>query len=464
MSLRSQLTGLYAIVAGLILLIFGAVTYMLVNVMLIDQVDRTLELTSRQIIQQSRVDATGDIEVLEFPSLDVTSTVFVQVWNTNNQLQISSPNIAKLTTSLDEAGLRSTIPVYESSKIDVAPLRVLTVPLQVEDRKVGVLQVGMYTGIIEATMQALIWVQAAAGLLFISMAAIVGWLMTGQALAPLEKATETALKITKADDLSRRIPNPDRSHNEVGILITAFNQTLDRLEQLFTAQKRFVADVSHELRTPLTVIKGNVGLLRKMKKPDEESLQSIEGEVDRLTRMVGDLLLLAQAETGKLPLDLRPVELDSLMMEVFHQMKVIAGDKIQLQITEMEPVKVMADRDRIKQLYLNLIGNAVKYTPAGGSILISMKQSGKMAKTAITDTGPGIPMEDIPHIFERFYRSDKARTRAADGSSFGLGLSIANWIVKNHGGMIDVSSKENSGTTFLVYLPLLSAEQPPSAK
>jgi two-component system, OmpR family, sensor kinase len=464
MSLRSQLTGLYAIVAGIILLVFGAVTYMLVNVMLIDQVDRSLELTAHQIILQSRVNATGDIEVLEFPSLDVTSTVFVQVWNTTSQLKISSPNIAKLTIPLDAAGLRSTVPVYQSSKINTAPLRVLTVPLQVEDRKVGILQVGMYTGIIEATMQTLIWVQAAAGLLFISMAAIVGWLMTGQALAPLEKATETALSITKADDLSRRIPNPEHSQNEVGILITAFNQTLDRLEQLFTAQKRFVADVSHELRTPLTVIKGNVGLVRKMKKPDEESLQSIESEVDRLTRMVGDLLLLAQAETGKLPLDLRPVELDSLMMEVFHQMKVVAGEKVQLQISEIEPIRVMGDRDRIKQVYLNLIGNAVKYTPAGGTILISMKQSGKMSKTTISDTGPGIPMEDLPHIFERFYRSDKARTRAADGSSFGLGLSIANWIVKNHGGMIDVSSKENNGTTFLVYLPLLIAEQPETAK
>lgn len=454
MSLRTQLTALYAVVASIILVVFGLVTYVLVNVMLVDQLDVSLDQTARQIIQKSRVNAMGDIEVLELPSLDVTSNVFVQVWSTTNQLKISSQNIANLTKPLDEVGIKSNTPIYRNSTVNSASLRVLTVPLVVENRRVGMLQVGIFRGLIDATLRTLIWVLGAASLLFISMAAIAGWLMTGQALSPLEKVTDTALSITNADDLSRRIPNPAHSQNEVGILINAFNQTLDRLEQLFTAQKRFVADVSHELRTPLTVIKGNVGLLRKMKTPDEESLQSIESEVDRLTRMVGDLLLLAQAETGKLPLDIRSVELDSLLMEVFHQMKVITGDRIKFQISEIEPVQIQADADRIKQVYMNILGNAIKYTPAGGTISIAMRQTGKMVKTSISDTGQGIPMQDIPHIFERFYRSDKARTRSTDGSSFGLGLSIAYWIVKNHGGTIDVSSRESVGTTFSINLPV----------
>ncbi len=454
MSLRTQLTSLYAVVAGIILLVFGVVTYVLVNVMLVDQIDLSLDQTARQIIAKSRVNAMGDIEVLELPSLDVTSNVFVQVWSSSNQLKIFSPNIAKLSKPLDTTGLKAIAPVYRDSQVNSASLRVLSVPLSVEGRRVGILQVGIFRGLIDGTLRTLLWVLAIASVVFISMAAIAGWLLTGQAMAPLELVTDTALSISKADDLSRRIPNPAHSQNEVGILISAFNQTLDRLEKLFTAQKRFVADVSHELRTPLTVIKGNVGLLRKMKKPDEESLQSIENEVDRLTRMVGDLLLLAQAETGKLPLAIQPLELDSLLMDVFHQMKVLAGDKIDFQISQIEPLSIMADRDRIKQVYLNLLGNAVKYTPPGGSIRIAMRRTEKMVQTIITDTGPGIPAEDIPHIFERFYRSDKARTRTSDGSSFGLGLSIANWIVKNHGGMVEVSSKEGFGTTFTVYLPI----------
>jgi two-component system, OmpR family, sensor kinase len=453
MSLRTQLTLLYTAVAGTFLLVFGLVIYILINVTLVDQIDNSLEQTARQIINKSRVNAMGDLEVLELPSLDVTSNVFVQLWSTNNQLKTSSPNISRLTKPLDPTGLKSAVPVYRNSEVNSSPLRVLSVPLVVEQRQVGLLQVGIFRGLIDVTLRALIWVLLGTSLLFVTMTTIVGWLMTGQALAPLEKVTEVAIRISNTDDLSSRIPDPDHSQNEIGILINAFNQTLDRLEVLFTSQKRFVADVSHELRTPLTVIKGNVGLLRKMKKPDEESLQSIESEVDRLTRMVGDLLLLAQAETGKLPLDMKPVDLDSLLMEVFHQMKVLAGDKINLQISEMEPVRVQADRDRMKQVYLNLLGNAIKYTPAGGSIVIALRKSGSRVQTVISDTGSGIPAQDLPHIFERFYRSDKARTRSADGSSFGLGLSIAFWIVKNHNGTIDVNSREGSGTTFTVWLP-----------
>lgn len=455
MSLRTQLTALYAFVAGVILAVFGVVTYMLVSVTLVDQIDTSLEQTAVQIIAKSRVNARGDIEVLELPSLDVTSTILVQVWSTNNQLKISSGNISRLTKPLDEDGIKTVRPVYRNTEVNSASLRVLTVPLVVETRRVGILQVGVNRGLIDSSLQTLTWVLAASAMLFSSMAAIASWIMTGQSLSPLEKATETALSITNADDLSRRIPNPNHSNNEVGILINAFNTTLDRLEKLFTAQKRFVADVSHELRTPLTVIKGNVGLLRRMQAPDEESLQSIEDEVDRLTRMVGDLLLLAQAESGKLPLDLRLVELDSLLLDVFHQMKVIAGDRMTLRFNDMEPVRVLADRDRIKQVFLNLVGNAIKYSPAGGTVTISMRISGKMVQTAITDTGQGVPARDLPHIFERFFRSDKARTRSADGSSFGLGLSIAYWIVKNHGGTIEVQSREGVGATFIVFLPVM---------
>jgi two-component system, OmpR family, sensor kinase len=273
-------------------------------------------------------------------------------------------------------------------------------------------------------------------------------------LTPLEKVTLAAMNITNADDLSRRIPNPGKDKNEIGVLIDAFNQTLDRLEFLFNRQKRFMADVSHELRTPLTVIKGNVGLLRMMKEPDEESLSSIETEVDRLTRMVGDLLLLAQAEAGKLELNLQPVELDTVLLEVLQQAKILAGNRITLKLTEIDQIQVIGDRDRLKQVFINLLANAVKYTPQGGIVLVAIKKVGEQVQTVIEDTGPGIPAKDLPHIFERFYRGDKARTRSSDGSSFGLGLSIAYWIIKNHNGRIEVKSKEGSGTTFSIWLPL----------
>ena len=153
------------------------------------------------------------------------------------------------------------------------------------------------------------------------------------------------MQITRADDLSRRIPYRGSPDDEVGQLILAFNQTLSRLENLFNSQSRFLTDVGHELRTPLTVIKGNVDLMRRLDCTDEESMESIENEVDRLTRLVGDLLLLAQAESGQVPLAHRTVELDSLALEVLQQMKVLAGERVKLKLDEIDQVLVCGDQD-----------------------------------------------------------------------------------------------------------------------
>jgi signal transduction histidine kinase len=187
---------------------------------------------------------------------------------------------------------------------------------------------------------------------------------------------------------------------------------------------------------------------------DEESLGSIESEVDRLTRLVGDLLLLAQAESGKIPLAHQVVELDTLVLEVMNQMRVLAQDRIKMRLGDMDQVLVCGDRDRLKQVLVNLVGNAINYTPAGGEVLVSLGKEQNQARLTVSDTGPGIASEDLPHIFERFYRGEKSRTRSKDGKGFGLGLSIAYWIVRNHDGRIEVDSKVGSGTTFAIWLPL----------
>ena len=245
----------------------------------------------------------------------------------------------------------------------------------------------------------------------VALAALASWFSLRQALKPLETATEIAEQITRADDLSRRIPYDGPPDDEIGTLTSAFNRSLEQLETLFTSQQRFLADVSHELRTPLTVIKGNADLIRKLG-PDEESINSIKDEADRLTRMVGDLLLLAQAESGKLSLGLNPVELDALVLEVFQEMHVLAGGKVNLKLTEIDEALVNGDRDRLKQVLLNLISNAIQYTPQGGEVLVGItKADGKVCVT-VRDSGPGIPAEDLPHIFERFYRGEKSRTRS----------------------------------------------------
>jgi len=190
--------------------------------------------------------------------------------------------------------------------------------------------------------------------------------------------------------------------------------------------------------------------MRRMKSMDEESLDAIQAESDRMTRMVGDLLLLVQADAGQ-TIRREHVELDTLLLEVYRQMRPIA-EGIELSIGEEDQVSVMGDTDRLKQLLLNLVDNACKYTPKGGRVILGLRRAEGWAVLTVTDTGIGIPAQDLPHIFERFYRVDKARSRAAGGA--GLGLSIVQWIVQAHGGKIGVQSEPNNGTTFTIHLPL----------
>jgi two-component system, OmpR family, sensor kinase len=454
MSLRIRLTLLYITLVGGILSIFGVAVYGSVSITLRDQVDETLERTALEIIENTSANDLGDLSIVRLPALDLPTDLYVQVWGKDNELKASSPNIREFTSPLDPGGLASTIPVYRNEVTANVPLRVLTVPLLVGERSLGVLQVGSIIAVIQATQRTLLSVLIIGTLIAISVAGLAGWFTTNRALSPLEDVTQTALQITRADDLSHRIPYHGPPNDEVGQLINAFNQTLGRLESLFHTQRRFMADVGHELRTPLTVIKGNVGLMRRMGETDEESLAGIENEVDRLTRLVGDLLLLAQAESGKLPLDKRLVELDTLLLEVMQQVRVLARDRLLLKLGEIDQILVCGDKDRLKQVMVNLIGNAISYTPVGGEVVVGVGKSGNLARLTISDTGPGIPAEDLPHIFERFYRAEKSRTRSRDGKGFGLGLSIAYWIVNNHAGKIEVNSKVGEGTTFCVWLPL----------
>jgi two-component system, OmpR family, sensor kinase len=453
MSLRARLAFLYTAIVGGILFLFGMAVYVSVSATLINQVDAKLEAEAKTIILSIKVGAMG---VTGIPELNRFSDIYIQIWDPDGQLVSYSQNIAMYNAALDEVGKSAKKPLYRDVTIANRAYRVLTVPMVYPgtSRIVGVLQVGTGMDVVKTTQRVLLGVLFVGAAISMLIAGIAGWFSTNQALTPLEAVTQTALQITRADDLSRRIPYQGPPDDEVGQLISAFNQTLGRLENLFNTQRRFIADVGHELRTPLTVIKGNVDLMRRMNCTDDESMDSIESEVDRLTRLVGDLLLLAQAESGKLPLAHNLVELDSLVLEVMSQMRILTKDRLKLTLGEFDQVLVCGDQDRLKQVLLNLIGNAIQYTPMGGEVVVGVGKVEERARVTVTDNGPGIPAGDLPHIFERFYRGEKSRTRSRDGKGFGLGLSIAYWIVRNHGGIIEVSSKEKSGTTFCVWLPL----------
>lgn len=452
MSLRLRLTLIYSgLLVGAILIV-SITGYAIVTLLMLNQVDTLLEGAAEDILNAARLNPNGELDIINpFPP-SPSESYYIQLWRPDGQLAVSSGSLRRFNEPLDPIGLRSRKTAYRDFRSGQIHLRIVSVPLEVNERSVGVLQIGLSLQVIDRATDALLVVLAASAALSITLAGAIGWAVIGRSLEPLEAATDAALQITQTQDISGRIPLEGTETDEIGSLILAFNQTLARLEQLFHGQRRFLADVSHELRTPLTVIKGNIGLIRRVG-ADEESLESIDDEVDRLSRLVGDLLLLAQAETGKIPLNLQPIDLDSLLLEVFQQMRVLAGDRLQIHLVEIDQIQIQGDRDRLKQVLLNIGGNAIQYTPLNGKIQISLSREGGQARILFTDTGAGISAEDLPHVFERFYRSQKSRTREKEGG-YGLGLSIAYWIVRHHGGHIDVKSKEGQGTTFAIWLPL----------
>lgn len=439
------------------LLFYGAAVYSILGYSMTQQVDEMLARTADDIRQTFRRDVRG----VSFSALalDMTARIYAQVWDAEGSLV--ARNAPLLDEPLDAQALSGGTSVLSTVRLDGIPLRVLTYPLVTspEGEVVGHLQMAASLQTVEAARQLVLTVLVVGGVLAVAFAALVGWSTAATALRPLDQVTQTALQITRADDLSRRIPQRGPPRDEVGRLIVAFNETLERLERVFETQRRFMADVSHELRTPLTVIRGNMDLIRRTGQADAESLETVVAEVDRMTRLVQDVLLLAQAESGKLPLGRELVELDTLMLEVFQQAKLLSQGRQEVRLGQEDQARVVGDRDRLKQVVLNLVANAVAFTPPGGAVTMSLACVGGWARLTISDTGPGIPKDELPHIFERFYRVDRARKRSASGGA-GLGLSIAYWIVRMHDGRLEVASEEGRGTTFSVWLPLADIVAP----
>jgi len=298
------------------------------------------------------------------------------------------------------------------------------------------------------------WVLVASGIVLFGLFAIVLERLTRLLIWPMEQAGQLAQDIIHTKDLSRRLPADNMPVPEIRYWAEAFNTALDRLEQLFQQQRRFLADVSHELRTPLTIIRGQAQLMRRTGEYDPEAVADIEKEAERLARLVEDLLFLARAEAGALPLRQEAVDLDTVLLDVLRQTQMLAEAKQQrLELEHLEPLPVRGDPDRLTQAILNLVSNAIQYTPPGGTIHVGARREEQWAVVWVRDTGPGIPPEDLPHVFERFYRAARSRTRRGGGGA-GLGLSIVWWIVDAHGGHITVQSKEGEGSTFTIYLPL----------
>ena len=466
MSIRLRLTLWYVLLLAVILIVFSGALYSILSLSLYSEVDRTLQTRAAEV--QRGADAAlqiqSDVRQLLvrgrffLPSADVFATpgIYVQIMTLDGTAVSRSENLSDQTLSITSAVLDRVAQgssIYTNSSVAKIQLRTFVAPLNAGGRSIGMIVVAQSLQSVNDTLSRLATLLGFGTIGGLLLAFIVGAFLARRALAPIDQMTQSARSISDAGDLTQRIQQPP-TRDEVGRLAATFNDMLERIEELFRAQQRILADVSHELRSPLTAIRGNLDLLRRgafeNSAERDASLAAIDSESARMQRMVQDLLLLAQADAG-VQIQKQVVELDTVLLDVYRQARLKAGG-VKVTLGSEDQAQVMGDPDRLKQLFTNLVDNAIKYTPSGGEVTLSLVRDPQWVHVAVADTGAGIPEADLPKIFERFYRVDKARSRDRGGT--GLGLSIVKWIVDAHGGRIDVKSEVGKGTTFTVSLPL----------
>ncbi len=345
--------------------------------------------------------------------------------------------------------LRTATTTWALAESDHGPIRALAVPLMLGDRQIGTFVVAAYQTPIESTLASLLAGIVWASAIGLAFATLLGFGMVRQTLRPLTRMLRQVESIQAAGDLSRRVGHSGPG-DEVGRLARSFDRMLARLEQSFQSQQRFVSDASHELRTPLAVAKGHLELLAHALETEEgrRSLAVAGEELDRMHRIVEDLLLLARLDEG-MPLSVQPVEVDLILREAL--LRGMLRARREAAVTVEDGLYALADPDRLLQILTNLVRNAVQHAGETATLSLSARRLGDRVAIEIADSGVGIPAEQLPRVFERFYRGSRARAGAPGGA--GLGLAIAASLTKALGGEIDVRSTPGWGTVFAVSLP-----------
>ncbi len=468
MGLRLRLTLYYTTLLALLVALVGWGVHVLVAQLLARDVDRSLQLIARQVNEAAGRGLPDPSSLTLIPdpaSGAVFLGEFVQIYDVQGSprgMAGKRPRLPVPAEALSRA-LRGVADVRTVAVPDGRErIRLLTAPLVDGRRVTGVMQIGVSLAPAEVTLARLATALALGCAAALVVAAVGGYWLAGAALRPIDAMVSAASSISHTD-LSRRLPEPPY-RDELARLAQTFNAMIARLEEAFARLDRFAADASHELRTPLTILRGEVDLaLRHPRTPEEyrEVLASNRDEIDRMAAIVDQLLLLARAEKSQLVLSHEPVRLDRLVEETVRQWRDLAAQSgLTLVFEPPPPIVVLGDELRLREMLLNLLENARKYTPAGGRITVRLAadDAGRAARVTIEDTGVGIPAEAVPRLFDPFFRADAARARDAGGS--GLGLALVKRIVDLHGGAVTVESELGKGTRLTVSLPLAGARAP----
>ena len=343
--------------------------------------------------------------------------------------------------------------VYETMENARPRLRLVTIPIMDNKKVMSIVQVGTSLEDFDDSMRRLLIILIIGIITSVSLTIGVGYLMAKKALKPVDKIRRAAVKISSRN-LEEYIDIGAR-RDELGKLAETFNAMISRLRDAFQRINQFSVDVSHELKTPLTILKGGTEVaLRKERNPEEYRalLASHLEEIDRMSQIIDDLLLLSKADTGKMQLNVSEIDLKDLILQVYVGMKISAEKKdVALIVDDLQDTRLKGDELKLRRMLWNIVENGIKYTNSGGRVEISSASDDGYVRINVRDTGVGIGEEDIKYVFDRFYRADRARKRE---SGTGLGLSISKWIAEAHRGAIEVESHPPSGSLFSIKLPV----------
>jgi len=481
--IRLRLSLWYMILTALVLVIFSAALYVGLERRLSATLDE--DLSSQATLAAAAIRYGGGNPIMD-PTFNSHLSDEVMLWVVSfdrpdkplltirgDQLENASPPQEDVNRAIDGRTTYSTV-TFGNQR-----LRMITVPIR--DRTTGIpvaaLQLGYSTSRIEDPLDLLLQTLLVVATISILVAALTGFHLAGRALQPVSDITRLASQID-GDDLNTRL-NLDLPNDELGRLASTFDSMLDRIDQAFRRQRQFTGDAAHELRTPLSLMRSQIDLaLTQAETPVEfrEALSALDGDVSRMTTLVGMLLSLARADAGQLTPNREPVDLSDLARDVADQLEPIASENGLTIKTDLRPVTATVDADMIIQVLVNLIDNAITNTPAGGTITVkvgrtsdirSQSPNGRIpasqqltthdsrltsAVVTVSDTGIGIPPQHLPRIFDRFYRVDTGRARSQGG--IGLGLAICQAIVHAHHGSLTATSQPGRGSTFTMTVPM----------
>jgi heavy metal sensor kinase len=467
-SIKFRFTAWYLLVLALLIGALSAGVYFTLSRSLYTSLDNSLQLRAVEL-QRSR-GMMGTMALGQFQ--EELGEVVIVYYESQGEVGYISARDANVTLdtalvqrALDGEEVYTTISTEDGRKLrfDVVPFVpegptvVLGRPgAPVEGTPVtsAAIAVGRSTEDIDNALAGLMRTLAIAGPLTLAVAGGGGVFLARRALKPVDQIARTAHEIEESD-LSRRVPV--QSKDELGRLASTLNQMIERLEKAFKRQRQFTGDASHELRTPLAVIQAESTLaLKKDRSPDEykQSLEVVSRESGHMSKVIDQLLTLARADSGKERLSLEEIDLGDLLLGIGGRAETLCREQgLEFRLERMDAATVNGDRSKLRTLLLNLLDNAIRYSPDGGTVSLRLRKVDGMAVIDVADTGIGIPEADIPYIFERFYRVDKARSRAEGGA--GLGLAIAGHIAETHGGRIEVASQLGKGSTFSLWLPAI---------